>query len=287
MKRLLIVGATGFVGQAMLKSYRENGWFVSTMGRNPEDNYQLENVASLKFDVQYDRLIDVLAVNETTILQDLNVTYQMNVVLTRQLVELCRNNQIKEFVYLSTFHIYGQSSGLIDESSPAAPKNDYALTHYLSERIIADLSGYGGYRYLILRPTNIYGLPADLNQFRRWTLIPFDFVRRAVTSNDITLQQPYTQRNFVAIDEVIAAVDFIGRTQVLNVFGEDTMTILQFAQLVVSTVEVSESKIHLPSPLASDGASDLVIRSLNPNFLPHSQLVDFIQKFANMVAKNA
>ncbi|MDF3125823.1 NAD(P)-dependent oxidoreductase [Rheinheimera sp. 1928-s] len=284
MKNLLLVGGSGFVGQALHRYYQQLGWKVYTLGRRQDDDFAVSSIDSLILNIQIHRLILAAAVNETQIQQDLQLSYQVNVVLTRQVVELCRRSSIPELVYFSTFHVYGRSSGELDELSLVAPKNDYGLTHYLSERIVLDLASYGGYQPLILRPTNIYGLPPQLSDFYRWSLVPFEFVQSAVLKGKIEIRSSGQQlRNFVSVDDVVRATELVGQVQVLNVFGLNTLSIVEFAQLVAKVLPELNCQIKTVPDSHPSQSTTLVVRSSYEQYQPKGNLADFIRQFAQMV----
>ncbi|HJS14868.1 MAG TPA: NAD(P)-dependent oxidoreductase [Rheinheimera sp.] len=284
MKNLLLVGGSGFVGQALRRYYQQLGWKVFTLGRRQDDDFALGSIDSLQLTTRFQRLILAAAVNETQIQEDLQLSYQVNVLLTRQVVELCRRSKIPELVYFSTFHVYGRSSGEIDELSPVAPKNDYSLTHYLSERIVMDLASYGGYQPLVLRPTNIYGLPPQLSKFNRWSLVPFEFVQSAVLQGKIEIRSSGQQlRNFVCIDDAVRATDVVGQVEVLNVFGLDTLSILEFAQLVSKVLPELHCQISTVPDSHPSQSTTLVVRSRYEQYQPKGNLPDFIRQFAQLV----
>ncbi len=59
----------------------------------------------------------------------------------------------------------------------------------------------------VLRPANLYGVPADWSQFRRWTLAPFDFARQAAGTGTIRLLSDGSPvRNYVSLDGLADAV---------------------------------------------------------------------------------
>jgi UDP-glucose 4-epimerase len=287
MNNLLLVGGSGFVGQALRRYYQQLGWKVFTLGRRQDDDFALGSIDSLQLTIQFQRLILAAAVNETQIQEDLQLSYQVNVVLTRQVVELCRRSKIPELVYFSTFHVYGRSSGELDELSLVAPKNDYGLTHYLSERIVLDLASYGGYVPLVLRPTNIYGLPPQLSDFHRWSLVPFEFVQSAVLKGKIEIRSSGQQlRNFVSIDDVVRATELVGQVTILNVFGLDTLSIVEFAHRVAKVLPELHCQISTVPDSQPWLSSTLVVRSCYQPYQPQGDLADFIRQFAQMVVNH-
>ena len=126
------------------------------------------------------------------------------------------------FIYISTFHVYGKESGFFSTKEICNPINDYGLTHYLSEEVIRNTLRGSSINALILRPTNIYGVPIDLKSFNRWSLAPFAFIKESLERGSITLRSSGNQlRNFVHIDQVIGSLPGDSDFEIRNVYGED------------------------------------------------------------------
>ena len=139
----------------------------------------------------------------------------------------------RRMVYVSSAHVYGALAGHIDETMPANPLSDYALAHYLAEQIFRRHAA----ATRILRPCAVFGPLAELQRFRRWSLIPFSFPRAIAESGVIRiLGTGRDRRNFVGTDVVGAlAADFIEMqitgVTLLNAVGTADLTVAEFAEL--------------------------------------------------------
>src|SRR5581483_1754772 len=143
----------------------------------------------------------------------------------------CRAIGIGRFVYVSTRHVFGAEGGTVTERDLPEPVGHYGLSHLLAEEASA---GAAGLAVRILRPSNIYGMPASLADFDRWTLIPFGFCKEAVESGTIVLKTPGLQRiNFVTGASVADAAErFDEIPPLLHVVGPETLSVRDFAFLV-------------------------------------------------------
>lgn len=237
MKTLLLTGHTGFLGKKFLEFYNSNGWKVQTLGRNNDSDifWDLDNreIDTSNFEKNISRIIHCAAINELEINSSIQNTYDMNVTFTRQLCDLAIKNNIKEFIYISTFHVYGKYEGQISTELPCQPINDYGLTHYLSEQIIKNCFMNTDISSLVLRPTNIYGLPSSLGKFNRWTLVPFAFIKEAIDHRKITLKSNGSQlRNFVDFENLLYDNFSHKEFKIIDIFGEDTLSVLEFANKI-------------------------------------------------------
>ena len=289
-KKIAVFGATGFVGQHLVAGAKARGFVVTTIGRNREADIKAElddfdNIKMLCLP-GYDAIIDVAAVNETSIAQDVKKAYDVNVTRSRAIIELAKRNNIKNVSYCSTFHVYGKQSGEISFNTVCTPRNDYGITHYLSEIIYRQMGQQYQISTKIVRPTNIYGLPHSLNSFNRWSLVPYDFVKTAVEDNKITIRSTgLQQRNFVHVANVVdALLNF--ENKIVDVIGGDTLSIRDFALLVAETLnsEYGEIKVTWVDEDENFKEEPLVFSEkikLKPEF-DADLLAQFIGQFARM-----
>lgn len=248
MKTLLLTGASGYLGSQFYHKYKSLGWNVFTLGRRPTDHIFWDAKSNREIDCSkipdsIDKIIHCAAVNETSINRDINITFDVNVTLTRALADLAIKRSVKEFVYISTFHVYGVDKGLINPDRTINPLNDYGLTHYLSEEILRCVLSDVVPSILCLRPTNLFGMPVEMSGFDRWSLVPFDFVKSIVETGNISLRSSGEQyRNFVHCSHVLNAAPSLTGFEVKDVCGM-TSTIKDFAGLVINHLRISKG-IH-------------------------------------------
>lgn len=286
MKTILLTGHTGFLGSEIKSYYESNGFKVLTIGRNLNCDIKIdlaspEQIKNIQIDTSIAKIIHCAAVNETRILEDITHTYNVNVVSTRTLLELAKKLQVEEFVFISTFHVYGKGYGEINEKTQLRPLNDYGLTHMLSEDIVRNFCSWSKINFKIIRPTNIYGVPQNLSEFNRWSLVPFQFLRNAYTHSEIVIQSSgLQQRNFVSVDDVIKSfeLDFQGE---LNVFGNDTLTIKEFAEKIAHEISHIDSKKVIIKILGQGTVDPALLHISNSTdvYQPSGKLTDFIKEF--------
>lgn len=84
--------------------------------------------------------------------------YQNNTCATRNLLECCRDNKVKHFVFSSTAAVYGiPADGMADENTPTAPINPYGTSKLMSEWVLRDLCAASDLRHVTLRYFNVAG----------------------------------------------------------------------------------------------------------------------------------
>lgn len=249
-KRLLVAltGATGVVGRGILDMLVAAGHGVRPLARGDYDLSRPKMAEWLDLE-GVDVLVHAAGVTEE------NARTDKGPVIAgegfRALAAKAREQGVGRLVYISTAHVYGPLEGRIGETRVPDPRSDYARLHLESEAVAAA----AGMACDILRPCNVYGMPADLGHFARWALIPFGFPHAAVFDGRIVLKTPGLQaRNFVAAagvgNSVVARLAEPPQAcRVRNVAGRDTLSVRDFAMRVASiagTVLGSVPAIEMP-----------------------------------------
>lgn len=84
---------------------------------------------------------------------------RINVEGTLRLLELCRQYDVRKFIYASSAAVYGNPQYLgIDEAHPIQPMSFYGVSKYIPEQYIPIYAELYGLRYTILRYANVYGI---------------------------------------------------------------------------------------------------------------------------------
>ena len=270
MKPLLIAltGETGIVGRGIREGLTEAGHAVRPIGRGEYDLTRPDGAKWLELEG-----VDVL-VHAAGITEESARTSKAGTIANEGLQALtarAREQGVGRLVYISSAHVYGPLEGSIGEDHPLDPRNDYARLHVASETVAAA----SGLACDILRPCNVYGMPADLAHFARWALTPYGFPRDVVRDGKIVLKTSGLQtRNFVAaagIGRVVAArlAEAPLPRRVRNVAGRDTLSVRELAARVAAVaapilgrmpaIEVPEGGDPAPPRLdyrSSDGPQD-------------------------------
>lgn len=182
MDKILITGATGFIGSYLTKYFIKKGYqiiahgssesSINIMKQNLEnDDMRLNNVEfwSQNFLDQkwifpnfskIDYIIHTAAATKIRegILENYDKYFKLNAEATKNIARKALDNKIKHFIHFSSGQIFGiPPSFPFTESTPKNPINVYGFTKLMSEIVIRSF-GSLGLNYTIARPFSVYGV---------------------------------------------------------------------------------------------------------------------------------
>lgn len=169
--KIIITGATGFLGRNLAESFHYNGLQVMATGRSPSVGNELQKrgIEFKQADItDFSQLNAAFSTAEVVIhcaaksgpwgrYRDF---YDANVTGTRHLIKACENHNINKIVYISTPSIYFTNEDRYDisENDPLPPRQltNYSRTKLIAERELTGLQP-AGYKVIIFRPRALYG----------------------------------------------------------------------------------------------------------------------------------
>ena len=158
--RILLTGACGYVGSALLPKLMAEGhevvcvdlqWFGNNTG-----------VYTMPMDVRkfvpatnYDAIIHLAAIsNDPSVSHYPRLSWETGVLATQQLAQYAARVGCR-FIYASSVSVYGADRGMVTEDMDLHPLSDYNKTKMCAERV---LLSYPEIRPQIIRPATICGL---------------------------------------------------------------------------------------------------------------------------------
>jgi nucleoside-diphosphate-sugar epimerase len=186
--KVLITGASGFVGSAAVTSFASAGWFVVAQSRNPLNGKFLStNIQSLQFSPVDAALWQSVLTGCDAVLHTAARVHQVNdtstnpladyrAVNTEQTLGLARNaasHGVKRFVFLSSIKVNGEWTS---ENHPfraddvPAPVDPYGISKHEAETGLREIAMQTGMQVVIVRPPLVYGPGAKANflTMMRW-----------------------------------------------------------------------------------------------------------------------
>lgn len=295
LKKILLSGADGYIALHIAKMLKEYGYEVITATRSQGGDLTMDfsnpsAVAALQVD-DVDAMVHTVSPNEELYKTDIYRAVTENSAGIHAALDFCVNNHIRDFIYFSSFHVFGNQTGRLVETTPAAPSNDYGLAHCIAEQTVQTYNRSGKVNTWIVRPSNLFGVPVDCSRFKRWNLIPFAFCKEAAEHNTITLLTSGDQlRNFVGISDVCRRLMWILEQRpverLIHAFGRETMSIYQYALRVQKIAfEVLQQQVQIIRPAGETQAVDFEFASINgnPGLAPLAKIEDFVAEMLKVL----
>ena len=218
-KRILVTGSRGFVGKNLVEELKRRGADVLTLTDHDGRRIDIRDQQRVEGIINEIRNIDIVyhlaAITSVPFsFENPRETYDVNVLGTLNILELCRSCSAEKMVFASSY-VYGQPQYLpIDEKHPLQPTNPYARSKILGEELCRAYNTDFGVKCIILRPFNIYGVGQGKN-----FLIPSIIAQ--LRYGKIELKDPEPKRDFIYISDVIDAYikagEFNGDFDVFNI----------------------------------------------------------------------
>lgn len=190
--RLVVLGATGFVGSHVVERASAAGWEVVALSSRDVDLVDPTGSLALAAVLQDgDTIVHSAAVVPTKSAADVS----RNLLMTQALVDALAGVEVAQLVVVSSDAVYGSASGVVDETSACAPDSLHGVMSLAREMVCAEVSTPV---LTLVRPAAIYGFGDTHNSYG-----PNRFARQALESGEITVfGAGEATRDHVAIADV-------------------------------------------------------------------------------------
>jgi nucleoside-diphosphate-sugar epimerase len=172
--RVLVTGATGFVGRALCKKLLADGWPVvgtfrteysanklpvriekikiKSIGPNTEWHEALNGIDTV---IHLAAQVHVLG---NTAADAITEYRRINVAGTNHLAQTAAFMGVRRFIYMSSVKVYGEGNAVAytehDSPMPTAP---YAISKYEAEQLLQEINDKTDLEVVVLRPPLVYG----------------------------------------------------------------------------------------------------------------------------------
>lgn len=171
--RILVTGASGFVGQSLCASLHKGGYKVIAAARSENisnNNYVQKIVNSINGETDWsgtianvDMVIHLAArvhvMNETAS-NPLEEFRKVNVSGALNLARQAAKSGVKRFIFVSSVKVNGESTHvgqLFRESDMPNPQDAYGISKYEAEQSLLKIAQETGMQVVIIRPPIVYG----------------------------------------------------------------------------------------------------------------------------------
>jgi UDP-glucose 4-epimerase len=272
MKKILITGGLGNLGSWLTRHFTALDFEVFVLAKNKRailanqaftyiscDIASLEDCKDKLSHHAFDYIIHTASVNDMFVDNYAALALEINTKGTRNILEAIDKSKLQNFIYFSTFHVYGVSEGNITEESPLLARHDYASTHLFAEYYVQQFHLTHQLPYTIIRLTNSYGCPIDTDT-SKWYLILNDLAKMAFEKNEIILKSNgLASRDFIWMGTVCKVMEQLvhlskAPNAIYNLSGEQTFQMKEIA-VYVQQAMIKYANINIPIQINTQDTS--------------------------------
>ena len=223
--RLVVLGATGFVGRHVSDRARELRWEVLGLSSKDLDLTSPRGAEILSGIFRDgDTIVHAAAVvparNSVDVIQ--------NLLMTQSVVDAMVGHDITQMVVVSSDGVYGSESGVTSEATPCSPDTMHGIMNLAREMICQDVATPV---FTIVRPSAIYGVGDTHNSYG-----PNRFISQMFDSGEISIfGEGAAIRDHVFIDDVAEVIvrAVTGRESgAINIASGQSISFAALAELI-------------------------------------------------------
>ncbi len=252
--KVLVTGASGFIGTKLMNFLIKEGHSLHGLALNSLEKKNISNIPLSDFDKlnshfndnEYDIVIHLAAQIENV---DPLQMYNANCKNTINLLEICKNHNIKKFIFTSSHAVYGTSHNLpIGEDHQVSPNTTYGNSKLIAEEICKMYNQYYGFNVIILRLSSLFG---ELQPTKY--LIP-RLIQNSLQNNSITLHKysnGFQEMDLINIFDVCTAINLSCKSKIkfglFNIASGNKVTVEDIANLlskILGKIDIKIKKIN-------------------------------------------
>lgn len=281
MKKILVLGAGGFIGNHMVNYLKKKGYWVRGVdlkfpefNKTSADDFIIGDLTSRSFcDCVFNQYFDQVyqfaadmggAGYVFTGNNDANIMHN-STLINLNVLDSCYKRNIKNVFYSSSACIYPEYNQLdpmnpnCEENSvyPASPDSEYGWEKLFSERLYINYARNYGINVQIARYHNIFGPLGTWKGGREKA--PAALCRKVIMAKDKSIEiwgDGKQTRSFLFIDDCIEGTDFLIKSKFnypVNIGSEEMVSINQLTDMIIKISGKTLYKKHIPGPLGVRG----------------------------------
>lgn len=213
---VVVTGASGYIGQHLVRRLAEDGWKVTALLRRPPSGPVPPSVTVALGDVTdyptlpprfvgADAVVHLACLPIQPSSTDPRHAFAVNALGSFNVVEACRENDVGRVVVTSTAYVYGDPvTTPISEDHPTVPTNPYGASKLAGDAFAIAYGRSYGISTVLLRIFNVFGASADGRPRRTVETL---FAERARAGLPVTINgHPGDARDFVHVADVVDAL---------------------------------------------------------------------------------
>lgn len=261
MAKILVTGATGFVGKKLVPALIHSGHEVRCAVSKKEDWFDTEQIVMGRLESETDWSKALLGIDvvihlaaRVHIMKEqsnsaLDEYYKINTFATKNLAEQAAKHQVKRFIFLSSIKVNGEFTldGVpFSEDSKAEPDEPYGQSKLSAEHHLHKIAQNTSMQVVIVRPPLVYGPGVKANFLKMLQLvkkgIPLPFAR------------VHNKRHFIYIDNLVSVLCVLvihpsAANQTYLVADDESFSLPDLMRLIATEMGVKIRLIPFPVSL--------------------------------------
>jgi len=261
-RRVLVTGGAGFIGSHLVRRLVTMGAEVTVFDMLQLNYGQLRSLREVAPQITFVRgdvrdFSEVVnAIKDTEIIFHLAAmshlpvcqanplqTFEVNYVGTLNVLEASKAKDVREIIFAGSDHIYGTPEHLpIREEHPYNARDSYSLSKAESIRLCELYRRSYNLDTRVLVSGNVFGEFQDSSK-----VVPI-FIRQALKNEPLTVKGGRQTRDFYYVENLVDAYLIAAEAKesvILNVGGDDELTILRLAEKVIELTNSHSRTIEL------------------------------------------
>ena len=285
-KKILVLGASGFLGRHLVKSLVDNNKVVQFDTEPNSFNHPnavfiqgsiLDKGMVLKAAEEVDIVYHFAAMTDLDIVNNNPAkAIEVNIAGTSNILDACIKEKVERFIFSSSVYVYSQFGGV------------YKSTKQACELLIEDFDKMHGLNYTILQLGSVYGPGA------KQTNLISRLIKEALTTDQFQHSgSGVEERQYIFVKDVVNALINIANSQYKNkkviLLGSESVRISQLMEMISSQLEKDIYKIfkkdgygihYKSSPFQTDPKGAIYYKLESPTPLKDGlrETIKFIQE---------
>lgn len=264
--KTLVTGATGFVGRHLSKALAERGKYLRCLVREGSDVECLQEIGAElvygdllnkdRLDIATEDIDIIFHLAGNVYAKEMSRLYEINVIGTRNLLEVSSQKQIAKFIYLSSIAAMGSSKDgeALNEKDSCRPMTAYGESKLKAEDVIAHFVHRYKLPSVVVRVPTVYG-PGVNYQSRVFYFL--DAIHnekfRIIGSGDNIISVCY-------VDDLVNALITMGDTRGIEgntylISSGELHSLQEIAQCIATLENKRLPRFKVPLPLAECAVS--------------------------------
>lgn len=255
MSKILVTGASGFIGRSLVARLQTQGWDVIPLDSAVGDIASPDTLAKFR----HQKVAHVFHLAGKTFVPDSwnnpQAFCQTNVTGTINVLEFCKEPRIP-MTYVSAY-VYGHPDSLpIGEDSAVRPSNPYALTKRLAEEACEFYASTYGLQVTTIRPFNAYGIGQAEN-----FLIPAIISQALDSGEEIVVKDLAPKRDYVYLEDLVTGLlATLGKSDGYRVYNIGSGVSLSVQEVIdlIQEIAGTQKKIVCDQVIRTNELMDVV-----------------------------